>query len=833
MGQLGDGLGGDGLTHVQMSPALVAGQALPTAASTVLPSATASPSPTLVATATVSPIPATGKPFTSLAAGHGHTCGLTSGGTAYCWGYNGNGGLGDGTTTNRTAPAAVSGGKTFTSLVAGTYHTCGLTSGGATYCWGRNSEGQLGDGTNQDHTTPVAVSGGRVFTSLMAGAIYTCGLTSGGTAYCWGWNTNGQLGDGTMDNRSTPVAVTGGLTFTRLVAGMYHTCGLTSSGAAYCWGNNGYGQLGDGTSGVNGDNPQSADRTSPVAVSGGLAFSSLDAGAWHTCGVVSAGTAYCWGNNGYGQLGDGTTNQRTTTPVAVSGGRTFTSLVAGRSHTCGMISGGTAFCWGNNEYRQIGDGPMDNRTTPVAVSGGLAFTSLVAGVEGCHTCGLTTGGIAYCWGANWFGQDGDGTTLQRSVPTAVDVSAIPMPTPVPTATANASPTPVVTSAIRSIRIANVRDTSFTVSWVTDVASTGTIRWGPADGSAPMNAVYDKRGASGTFTVHFATVSGLTPSTRYRFDVVSGSTTDTNGGAHYLVTTGPTLGVSAPDQAFGTVSLRGGSIPASVVVHLTASGPSGTSAALASLVTTAEQKYWAVNLGNLRTSSLDAPFSVTADTVLTVTADGGPDGSAAATTTVAVVRAGAFAMTLSDEVSQPLLAGWNLVALRATPATSMTASMVCTALNAVAAGTAVELDRWVEAGWEGHRCGLPVNDFTLETGLGYFIRLARPVIWTYRGAVVIVPATLSLDTGWNLVGASAASGTPSVASEICTQLNSAQAGTAVELDRWVEGDWEGHPCVLPVHDFTLQAGQGYFVRLRRPATWAPVGVAPVSASSVRR
>ena len=151
---------------------------------------------------------------------------------------------------------------------------------------------------------------------------------------------------------------------------------------------------------------------------------------------------------------------------------------------------------------------------------------------------------------------------------------------------------------------------------------------------------------------------------------------------------------------------------------------------------------------------------------------------------------------------------------------------------VQSGTAVELDRWINDGWEGHRCGLPPNDFPLETGSGYFVRLTRPATWTYRGAVVATPPTLSLGTGWNLIGASAISGTPSVASATCTQLNTVQAGTAVELDRWIDGGWEGHRCGLPVNDFTLQAGQGYFIRLTRPATWAPVGAAPVSASSMR-
>ena len=389
-----------------------------------------------------------------------------------------------------------------------------------------------------------------------------------------------------------------------------------------------------------------------------------------------------------------------------------------------------------------------------------------------------------------------------------------------------TPTPAPT--IRSIRVANVRDTSFTVSWVTDVPATGSVAW-RLDTTASPTFAADLRGATGTFGVHLVTVSGLMPATRYLFDVTSGATTDTNGGAHHAVTTGPTLGVTAPDLAYGTVSLRDGAIPGAVLVHVTADD----SAPLVDLVTASDLKYWSVNLGNLRTASLGATFPVTGDTVLTVTADGGPDGTATGTTTVATARAGTFAIALADEVALPLSAGWNLVALRATPPTPITAAAVCAALNATVAGTAVELDRWVAGGWEGHRCGIPPNDFTLETGAGYFVRMTAPATWTYRGSLVATPATLSLGAGWNLVGAAAISGTPSTAAGACTLLNAASAGTAVELDRWIAGGWEGHRCGIPPNDFTLQAGQGYFVRLVRAATWAPVGAAPVSVSSSRR
>jgi hypothetical protein len=269
----------------------------------------------------------------TLVGGDRHTCGLTSAGAAYCWGDNSYGQLGtttnSGTSTPNPTPTAVSvpSGVTFVSLAAGFYHTCGLTSAGAAYCWGQNSYGQLGTTTNTGTDTPnptptaVSVPSGVTFGSLAAGAYHTCGLTSAGGTYCWGWNYYGQLGTTTNTGTDTPnptptaVSVPSGVTFVSLEAGVYHTCGLTSAGAAYCWGNSGDGQLGNGTTTAS---------SAPVAVSApeGVTFASLAAGSYHNCGVTSAGAAYCWGSNGYGQLGDGTTTSRAT-PTAVTAGLTF------------------------------------------------------------------------------------------------------------------------------------------------------------------------------------------------------------------------------------------------------------------------------------------------------------------------------------------------------------------------------------------------------------------------------------------------------------------------------------------------------------------------------
>jgi alpha-tubulin suppressor-like RCC1 family protein len=342
-----------------------------------------------------------------------HTCGVTGIGAAYCWGSNNLGRLGNGTTTSSLTPVAVGGGLTFTAVSAGAEHTCGVTTGGDAYCWGRNSYGQLGIGSTSDDPTtlPVLVSGGYHFARVSAGAEHTCGITFTGAVYCWGLNDAGQLGDGSLLDASSPVAVSGGHIFASLSAGDFDNCAVTISGDALCWGNNLFGQLGNGTSGLG------TDATTPQLVSGGHTFAAVSAGNLHTCGITTSGAAYCWGRNALGQLGDNTTTDATT-PVPVSGGLTFAIVSAGRSaHTCGVTTGGDAYCWGHNDAGQLGNGSTTDTPIPVLVSGGLSFAAMSAGAI--HTCAVTTSNIAYCWGFNFSGQLGDGTTTNSATPVPV------------------------------------------------------------------------------------------------------------------------------------------------------------------------------------------------------------------------------------------------------------------------------------------------------------------------------------------------------------------------------------------------------------------------------
>jgi alpha-tubulin suppressor-like RCC1 family protein len=317
--------------------------------------------------------------FVRIVAGTSHNCALTSTGAAWCWGYNVVGQLGDNSEIDRSTPVEVSlpsGVTGFTSITAGSLHTCGLTDTGAVYCWGFNQDGQLGTDPASTFysTTPLAVSlpvGVTGFMRIEAGDEHTCGLTSAGAAYCWGWNVSGQLGDNSQTTSFTPVAVSlpAGVTFTELTAGMNHTCGLTGTGAAYCWGSGSFGQLG---------NNQLVGSLSPDAVVlpvGETGFAKLTADGNHTCGLSTTGVPYCWGRNFDGQLGNNSTvNSPTPAAVVLPDGVTgFVRIAAGDEHTCALTSAGAAYCWGFNNFGQLGDNTQTDHLTPQAVNGGLTF----------------------------------------------------------------------------------------------------------------------------------------------------------------------------------------------------------------------------------------------------------------------------------------------------------------------------------------------------------------------------------------------------------------------------------------------------------------------------
>ncbi len=295
------------------------------------------------------------------------------------------------------------------TLGTGLSHSCALADGGRVKCWGANYYRQLGDGTTTERLTPVdATALTEPVTAIAVGGNHMCALGPAGGVRCWGFNEYGQLGDGTSAETPAAVDVVGLQSdVVAIAAGRRHSCALTTAGAVRCWGSNEKGQLGDGST---------TDSPLPVEVAGlqsGVA--AISAGGYVTCAVTSAGAAKCWGDNAYGQLGDGSTNEAHM-PVDVVG---LSSNVAEVSiaelHGCARSSGGNLKCWG---IGPLGDGTQDDSLVPVDVqSFGSAAVAVAAGLD--HACALSDTGVVKCWGYNANGDIGDGSYSDRLVPTQV------------------------------------------------------------------------------------------------------------------------------------------------------------------------------------------------------------------------------------------------------------------------------------------------------------------------------------------------------------------------------------------------------------------------------
>ena len=342
--------------------------------------------------------------FSLVSPGVVHTCGVTTAGKGYCWGDNSFGALGNGTNVTSVTPVEVSGGLTFSYVGAGEYYSCGLTTLGQAYCWGRGEGGRLGSGGTADSATPVPVAGSRTFKSLRVGSSHTCGVTTADVGYCWGGDSNGDLGSGILVPNgftSSPVLVSGGVLFDSITPGFGDTtCGVSTMNQGYCWGNAFGGALG------NGDFPNVPTPTpTPQLVSGGLTYLAITTGSAFSCGLAPIGEAYCWGINGAGQLGNGHIPFLSNIPTPVSGGLTFTSLSAGVSHVCGITQSGGAYCWGDNDKAQLGNGTRIMSSVPVSLGGSVDLVSISAGNQ--YTCGTAKeSGRPYCWGDFFDGKLG-------------------------------------------------------------------------------------------------------------------------------------------------------------------------------------------------------------------------------------------------------------------------------------------------------------------------------------------------------------------------------------------------------------------------------------------
>lgn len=349
--------------------------------------------------------------ITSASAGLYHTCATTLNGSAKCWGLNEWGRLGDGTQTNSSTPVDVVGLETGTSdISSGQSHTCAIVSG-TPKCWGFNNHGQLGRSDLLYSMIATDIMGLTEASSISAAGSHTCALTTTGGVKCWGYNYSGELGNGSFTDSYTPIDVIGlesGVT--AISSGSNHTCALTTSGSVKCWGNNANGELGNGTT---------TTSNTPVDVTGlSNGVVAISAGANHSCAITSTGGIKCWGNNFYGQLGNGTTSEALL-PVDVTDLiKDVSSISAGSWHMCAITNSGVVKCWGSNKYGQLGNGTYTYTHTPQDVSGlGGEVSSVTAGYQ--YTCAVITSGELQCWGDGAYEKIGDGTRLNRLYPVYV------------------------------------------------------------------------------------------------------------------------------------------------------------------------------------------------------------------------------------------------------------------------------------------------------------------------------------------------------------------------------------------------------------------------------
>ena len=416
----------------------------------------------------------------AISVGLWHTCAVTNAGGVKCWGNNWDGQLGH-RTFSFSLPVDVCADASCASdlgdvsaISAGDANTCVVTAAGDVKCWGSNSSGQLGfvpppaqSSTPLDVCEDQSPGCENVFSgvaAISAGDVHTCAMTAAGGVKCWGYNLNRQLGYGFRLKSITPVDVCAVAALascvsalsdvTAVAAGTVYTCAMTAAGGVKCWGANGFGLLGDGT--TNGSSTPvdvCADAACTSALSG---VAAVAAGAGHSCAVTALGGVKCWGVNGSGELGDGTTTD-SSTPVDVcadatcdsdlsgvaalaAGGSTFIDSVG---HTCALMSGGGVKCWGDNSTGQMGDGTTTNSSTPVDVCADASCASDLSSVaavavggstftrSGGHTCALVSGGGVKCWGVNTKFQLGHGLAYSY-VPLGVSgVKPAPAPTPKP------------------------------------------------------------------------------------------------------------------------------------------------------------------------------------------------------------------------------------------------------------------------------------------------------------------------------------------------------------------------------------------------------------------
>lgn len=352
--------------------------------------------------------------FVDISTGRRHVCGVTKGNKLKCWGSNEQGQLGLGLIDfGRNVPTVVDAGTNYKFVSAGGTHTCAITVNDTLRCWGGNSLGQLGDASSMTRHSPVDIDGGTAYKMVSTGINFTCGVTLTNELKCWGNNSSGQLGKGSAGNVTIPTVIDVGVFYDSVSAGRQtfseaHACAITMSGILKCWGDNSFGQLGDGTK---------VNSYAPVVINSGVNYKNISAGYMYTCGVTSDDKLQCWGYNMYGEIG-ASSGGFFLAPTDIDASIKYAQVGTSSTHlTCGITDTGILKCWGSASDFGIGLPNKISAATPQVIDNGTTYLKVTAGDD--FACGLSTEGIVKCWGNNSYGNRGDGFSYVNTTPSLV------------------------------------------------------------------------------------------------------------------------------------------------------------------------------------------------------------------------------------------------------------------------------------------------------------------------------------------------------------------------------------------------------------------------------
>jgi alpha-tubulin suppressor-like RCC1 family protein len=363
----------------------------------------------LVAVVTAGASPASADSFadwSSISGNYEHTCGIRHGGKLYCWGSDSQGEVGDGPADLAVSPRRIGTFEDWANVSTGLAHTCGVRTNGKLYCWGANWNGQLGNGSTNPSDVPLRIGTSEDWANVSTGQGHTCGVRTTGELYCWGSDNHGQVGDGggfDPNSITSPKRIGTFEDWANVSAGAAYTCGVRKNGKLYCWGYDDRGQVGDG------DATPAAD--APRRIGAGEDWARVSTGRSHSCGVRKDGRLYCWGWDEFGQVGDGGSDTTAIkTPRRIGSHEDWATVDAADGHTCGVRTNGNLYCWGSNGAYKLGNGSGGDEDTPKRVGDFADWTTASAG--GSYSCGIRHGGKLYCWGSDGNYQLGNGDDRQ-------------------------------------------------------------------------------------------------------------------------------------------------------------------------------------------------------------------------------------------------------------------------------------------------------------------------------------------------------------------------------------------------------------------------------------